>query len=225
MLSFRRQSRLPEIHDHVDENRVLLDEFRALEPFRQDEAAERLAGLWHCFIEVFGSPAKFGGEPKTVQDNYIGKFERVAARSCHVKHTEQGHLHYSVALMLRFLVAARDNDRQRSALDLSERIASLINGVRDRQMETTTNAIVETLALSLDVSEPTESSGVMVDHSLSFHEATETANADDGGQVTSVGSADSPARATIIHMRDGEGWLRRRLHAALLKWRSAELDG
>ena len=215
MLSFRKKARHLQVQDHVDENRVLLDEFRALEPFRQDEAAERLAGLWHCFIEVFGSPAKFGGEPRTVQDNYIGKFERVAARSCHVKHTEQGHLHYSVALMLRFLVAARDYDRQRSALDLSEHIASLINGVRDRQMETTRNAIVETLAQSLEMSEPTESSGVMVDHSLNFHEATESVKADHGRQVTSAGRADSPARATIIHMRDGEGWLRRRLHAAM----------
>ena len=111
MLSFLKRSRRDEVEDRVDENRVLMNEFAALDPSRQDEAAEKLAVLWHCFIEVFGSPAQFHGEPRAVQDAYIAKFERVAARTGQVKDAEKGHLHYSVAFMLRFLVAARDYDR------------------------------------------------------------------------------------------------------------------
>ena len=109
MLSFLRRSRHDEVPGDIDENRVLLDEFIALDPSRQDDAAEKLAVLWHCFVEVFGSPGKFHGEPRIVQDAYITKFERVATRSRHVTDTEKGHLHYSVALMLQFLVAARDD--------------------------------------------------------------------------------------------------------------------
>src|SRR3712207_5935276 len=131
MLSFLKRSRGHDNLDGLDEDRLLLDEFVALEQSLQEEAADKLAVLWNCFVEVFGSPAKFQGEPRTVQDAYIGKFERVVSRSFHVKHTENGHLHYSVALMLRFLVAARDDDRRQSALDLSGFVADLINGVRE----------------------------------------------------------------------------------------------
>ena len=90
--SFLKRFRPDEVPHDVDENRVRLDEFIALDQYRQDDAAEKLAVLWHCFVEVFGSPGKFHGEPRTVQDAYIAKFERVAARSRYVTHTEKGHL-------------------------------------------------------------------------------------------------------------------------------------
>jgi len=177
MLSFLKRSRRDEVEDRVDENRRLLDEFAALDPSRQDEAAEKLAVLWHCFVEVFGSPDRFYAEPRAVQDVYIAKFERVAARTGHVKVAEKGHLHYSVALMVRFLVAARDYDRRQSALDLSDQLAGLINRVRDRQLDATRSYIVDALSKSLESSSPSPSTDMMVDHSLEFH-AGDDADAD-----------------------------------------------
>src|SRR5215211_8121887 len=115
MLSFLKRSGRDEAQNGIDENRVLMNEFAALDPSRRDEAAEKLAVLWHCFVEVFGSPDRFYAEPRAVQDAYIAKFERVAARTGQVKDAEKGHLHYSVAFMLRFLIAARDDDRRQSA--------------------------------------------------------------------------------------------------------------
>ena len=180
MLSFLNRSRHDEVQHGVDENRVLLDEFVALDPSRQDEAAEKLATLWQCFVEVFGGPASFRGKPRTVQDAYIAKFERVASRSCHVKHTDKGHLHYSVALMVQFLVAARDNDRRQSALDLSDQVAGLINRARGRQLETTRSLMVDALTKSLENPSPPVSTEVMVDHSLEFPETADDAQADHG---------------------------------------------
>jgi hypothetical protein len=180
MLSFLKRSRHDEVQHGVDENRVLLDEFVALDPSRQDEAAETLATLWQCFVEVFGGPASFRGKPRTVQDAYIAKFERVAARSCHVKHTEKGHLHYSVALMVRFLVAARDHDRRPSALDLSDQVAGLINRARERQLETTRSLMVVALTKSLENPSPPLSAEAMVGLSLEFPEAAGDAPANRG---------------------------------------------
>jgi hypothetical protein len=187
MLSFLRRSRHDEVKDRVDENRVLLDEFIALDQSRQDEAAEKLAVLWHCFVEVFGSPGKFHGEPRTVQDAYIAKFEQVAARSRHVTHTEKGHLHYSVALMLQFLIAARDNDRRQSALDLSEFVADLINRVRERQLETTRSHLLDALSKSLENSSESPSTDVIVDHSIEFPQT--------------AGDADHEGRDRIVKLR------------------------
>jgi hypothetical protein len=163
-----------------------LDEFIALDPSRQDEAAEKLAVLWHCFVEVFGSPGKFHGEPRTVQDAYITKFERVAARSRHVSHTEKGHLHYSVALMLQFLIAARDNDRRKSALDLSQFVADLINRVRERQLETTRDHLVDALSKSLEKSSDSPSTDLMVDHALEFHETADDADDQDRDRIVKL---------------------------------------
>jgi hypothetical protein len=186
MLSFLKRAQQDEVQDVIDENRILLDEFIALDQARQDEAAEKLAVLWHCFVEVFGSPGKFHGEPRTVQDAYILKFERVAARSRHVKHTEKGHLHYSVALMLQFLIAARDNDRRQSALDLSEFVADLINRVRERQLETTRSHLVDALSKSLENSSESLSTEVIVDHSIEFHESADDANHEDRDRIVKL---------------------------------------
>src|SRR4051794_29218659 len=98
------------------------------------EAADQLAVLWQCFVDEFKNPAAFQREHKANQDAYIAKFERVAAQTEEVKHAEKGHFHYGIALMLRFLLVARDGARQQSALALSGRVASLINGARDRQL-------------------------------------------------------------------------------------------
>jgi hypothetical protein len=186
MLSFLKRSRRDDIQDSVDANRVLLDEFVALDQPRQDEAAEKLAVLWHCFVEVFGSPDKFHGEPRTVQDDYIAKFERVAARSEHVKHEEKGHLHYSVALMLQFLVAARDNDRRQSALDLSAFVADRINRARERQLETTRSQLVDALSRTLENASEPVSTEVMVDHSLEFQEAGDDADHADRDRIVKL---------------------------------------
>ena len=180
MFSVVKRSRPDEDDDGVDENRVLLIEFNALDPSRQHEVAEKLAILWHCFGEVFGNPARFYGEPRTVQDGYIAKFERVAARSVHVRHSETGHLHYSVALMMRFLLAVRDNDRRQSALDLSSHVAGLINRVRDRQLEATRNSIAEALSKPIPISAGIASTGMVADNSLEFPVTSDEADADDG---------------------------------------------
>jgi hypothetical protein len=189
MLSFLKRSGRDEAQNGIDENRVLLDEFAALDPSRQDEAAEKLAVLWHCFVESFGSPGKFYGEPRTVQDSYIAKFERVAARSSQVKHTEKGHLHYRVAFMVGFLVAARDNDRRQSALDLSEFVAELINRVRERQLKSTRNHLANALSESLENSSESPSTDVIVDHTIAFQEKS-----DDSAQVDRDRIVKNPSR-------------------------------
>src|SRR5215212_6805846 len=107
MLSFLKSARHDEVQEPLDENRVLLDEFAALDAIQQNEAADQLAILWQCFVDEFKNPAAFHREPKAEQDNYIAKFERVAARTEEVKQSQKGHLHYSIALMLQFLLVAR----------------------------------------------------------------------------------------------------------------------
>ena len=211
MLSFLKRSRRDEVEDRGDENRRLLDEFAALDPFRQDEAAEKLAVLWHCFVEVFGSPDRFSAEPRIVRDAYIAKFERVAARTGQVKDAEKGHLHYSVALMVRFLVAARDDDRRQSALDLSDQVAGLINRVRDRQLAATRSYIVDALSKSLESSSPGLSTAMMVDHSIVFDHAADDADPDHGRQAQPIQADEgSRVRGTVIYMRDGERWVKSR---------------
>ena len=180
MLSLVRRSKPVEEEQSLDENRVLLEEFAALAPSRQGEAAEKLAVLWHCFVEVFGSPAQFQHEPRAVQDAYIAKFEHVASRSAHVRHSETGHLHYSVALMLRFLLAARDDDRRQSALDLSSHVASLINRARDRQLEATRDSIAEVLSKPVLSPAGIESVGMVADNSLEFPVTADEADTDHG---------------------------------------------
>ena len=178
MFSVVKRSRPDEDDVGVDENQVLLNEFNGLDQSRQDEVAEKLAVLWHCFIEVFGNPARFHGEARTAQDAYIAKFERVAARSFPVRHSEKGHLHYSVAFMLRFLLAARDDDRRQSALDLSSHVAGLINRVRDRQLEATRNSIAETLSRPMKDSSAGLSTGMVADRSLEFPDTTADSDGD-----------------------------------------------
>jgi hypothetical protein len=177
MVSVMRRSPA-EDEDALDQNRFLLDELGALDTSRRDEAAEKLAGLWHCFVEVFGSPAQFRREPRAVQDAYIAKFERVASRSFPVRHSENGHLHYSVALMLRFLISARDDDRQQSALDLSNHVAGLINRVRDRQLEATRKSIADALSKPMPTSTGIGSTGMVADNSLAFPVTADDAAAD-----------------------------------------------
>jgi len=178
MFSVVKRSRPHEDDGVVDENRLLLNEFGALDPARRDEVAEKLAVLWHCFVEVFGNPARFHGEPRAVQDAYIAKFEQVTSRSVHVRHSEAGHLHYSVAFMLRFLLAARDDDRRQSALDLSNRVAGLINRVRDRQLEATRKSIAEALSKPMPSSTAIGSTGMVDDNSLEFPDSTDDSDGD-----------------------------------------------
>jgi hypothetical protein len=160
---------------------------------------------------VFGSPDRFYAEPRIVQDAYIAKFERVAARTGHVKDAEKGHLHYSVAFMLRLLVAARDYDRRQSALDLSDQVAGLINRVRDRQLDATRSYIVDALSRSLESSSPGPSTAMMVDHSIEFHHTADDADPDHGGQAQPVQTDEgSRVRGTVIYMRDGERWVKSR---------------
>jgi hypothetical protein len=205
MPPFLRSAHLNKVPAQVDENRNLLDEFAALDTTRQSEAADHLAVLWHCFVEEFRSPSEFQQEPRSKQDGYIAKFERVAARSARVKHTEKGHLHYSVALMLHFLFIARDGAHQQSALDLSGRVANLINGARDRQLATRRSQLVNALSTSLLDSSEQASTEVIVERSANFHLAPET-----GGP--SVGVSDDvsrPPRRRAIYERDGERWVKR----------------
>src|SRR4051812_43882519 len=117
MSPFQQSVWRDEAQNSSDENRALLDEFARLNPSQQCEVAERLAVLWQCFVEAFRSPGEFHKQPRDIQDTYIAKFERVAARTGAAMHGYNGHLHYSVALMLRFLLIARDGARQQSALD------------------------------------------------------------------------------------------------------------
>ena len=101
-------------------------------------------------------------------------------------HTEKGHLHYSVALMLQFLIAARDNDRRQSALDLSQFVADLINRVRERELETTRSHLVDALSKSLENSSESVSSEVMVDHSIEFSETEEDADHEDRDRIVKL---------------------------------------
>src|SRR5215212_9439905 len=169
MLSFLKSARHDEVQEPLDDNRVLLDEFAALDAIRQNEAADQLAVLWQCFVDEFKNPAAFQREPKAKQDDYIAKFERVAARTEEVKHTQKGHLHYGIALMLQFLLVARDGARQQSALALSGRVASLINGARDRQLAARRSHLVDALSTSLFDSSAEPISDVIVDRPTNFH--------------------------------------------------------
>jgi hypothetical protein len=236
MLPFLKTTNHFATEEPVDENRLLLEEFAALDVQRRDEVADRLAVLWHCFVEAFGSPAEFNRQPRVAQDTYIAKFERVATRSQHVRRAENGHLHYSVALMLHFLRIARDGARQQSALDVSGHVATLINRARERQLATTRTFLADALSTSdlgppavdteviIDCSTedqahlddasvpppPPVNTEVIVDRSTELQEHSEASDADGSREQRPVredGGASHRTRA--IYMRNGERWVKR----------------
>ena len=169
MLSFLKPAKHDEFEEMPDDDRLLLDEFAAFDVTRQSEVADQLAVLWQCFVDEFSTPAAFQREPRTKQDAYLAKFERVAARTEEVKHTENGHLHYSVALMLHFLRVARDGVRQQSALELSARVANLINGAHDRRVAERRGQFVNALSTSLVDKSAQPTTEVIVDRPVSVH--------------------------------------------------------
>jgi hypothetical protein len=210
MRSFLRTSARIDVPEHVDANRALLREFAALDPDRQNEAADHVAVLWHCFVDQFGSPAEFHREPRTKQDAYIAKFERVAARTDEVKHQENGHLHYSVALILHFLLIARDGARQQSALDLSGRVASLINSARDRQLAARRSHLVDALSTSLFDSSADAITDVIVDRPMDFYDASDiTASEADDSHLSQTGDTSHAPRHRAVYKREGERWVKR----------------
>jgi hypothetical protein len=236
MLPFLKTTNHFATEEPVDENRLLLEEFAALDVQRRDEVADRLAVLWHCFVEAFGSPAEFNRQPRAAQDTYIAKFERVATRSQHVRRAENGHLHYSVALMLHFLRIARDGARQQSALDVSGHVATLINRARERQLASTRTFLADALSTS-DLGPPAVDTEVIVDCSTEYHdhlddasvpppppidtevivdrstelqEQSEASNADGSREQRPVrGDGGASHRTRAIYMRAGERWVKR----------------
>jgi hypothetical protein len=209
MLSFLKPAKHHELEEMLDENRVLLDEFADLDVTRQNEVAAQLAVLWQCFVDKFSNPVAFQREPRTKQDAYIAKFERVAARTEGAKHTEKGHLHYSVALMLRFLFVARGGARQQSALELSGRVASLINGARDREVVARRSHLVDALSTSLLDPPPHLNTEVLVDRPMDFHDEPGPSDAD---RVPENGSEDvtsRPSRPRTRYRREGDRWTKR----------------
>lgn len=212
MLSFLKSAIRTDSEGRLDENRLLLDEFAALEPSQQDEAAEHLAVLWHCFAEAFGSPAEFHRADRTTQDAYIAKFERVAKRTVDVKHEARGHLHYSVAFMLRFLLIARDGADSPSAFALSGRVANLINRARERQIETMKTGLADALVAPSVKHSAQASTEVIVDRPVEFLGASDSGDAEQSR--VRVYDAARARGATIIYMRDGERWVRRPTNAA-----------
>jgi len=210
MLSFLKSARHDEVQEPLDDNRVLLDEFAALDAIHRNEAADQLAILWQCFVDEFENPAAFQREPKAKQDDYIAKFERVAARTVEVKHTEKGHLHYGVALMLRFLLVARDGARQQSALALSGRVASLINGARDRQLAARRSHLVDALSTSLLDPPSHLSTEVIVDRSMDFHNEPGPSDGDRAPNSSFEPDAVSrPPRLRTRYRREGDQWVKR----------------
>ena len=211
MLPFLKPSNRNEVREPVDESRVLLDEFAMLDANHKDEVAERLAILWQCFVEEFDSPAEFHHRPEEVQDAYIAKFERVAERSQHVKQRENGHLHYSVALILHFLRIARDGARQQSALDLSGRVASLINRARERKLASTRSYLVDALSTSLLDPPAHLNTEVIVDRPMEFHDDREPSDAitAEGQGEQSEATSTSRRRGTrAVYKRTGERWVK-----------------
>lgn len=128
---FRRKNlKHPEVKDQYS---TLLAELDTIGPSRQHDVAEKLLIFWDAFVEVFGSPDNFRKQPRAAQDAYIAKFASVADRTRLAKNRQRGHLHYSVELMLRYLLVLRDNDHRRSAMALSARVVRLINGAYERR--------------------------------------------------------------------------------------------
>ena len=210
MLRFLKPSTPNDAQEPPDDNRLILDEFSTLDQHRQDEVAEKLAVLWQCFIDEFGDPASFHDQPQTTQDAYIAKFERMAARSTPVRHSASGHLHYSVALMLRFLLIARDGARQQSALDLSGTVAALVNRARDRESQARRTFLVDAISASLEPPEVVNTQ-VIVDHSMEFHPRDPLRAGQASENVRPQPDGTSAGRGTtVIYMREGERWTRRR---------------
>ena len=210
MLSFLKSARHDEVQEPLDANRVLLDEFAALDAIHQNEAADQLAVLWQCFVDEFENPAAFQREPKAKQDDYISKFERVAARTEKVKRTEKGHLHYGVALMLRFLLVARDGARQQSALALSGRVASLINGARDRQLAARRSHLVDALSTTLFEEPAQAKTDVIVDRPMNFHDEPEPSDPDREHHTGSKpGDLSRSPRWITRYGREGDRWVKR----------------
>jgi hypothetical protein len=211
MRRFLRPLPSNDIHDPVDTNRILLEEVNALDQHRQDEVAEKLAILWRCFADEFGSPADFHNQPRIRQDAYIAKFERVATRSTAVRHSANGHLHYSVALMWQFLLITRDGVRQPSALSLSNKVAALVDHAHDRAVRARRSHFVDALSASLLAPTSVSPEG-MADHSLEFQAETREFEAGRDGEKTPSHTAggSSRQRSRETYRREGERWMRRR---------------
>jgi hypothetical protein len=107
--------------------RLLIAEFEALQPIRQDAAALELHRLWAWFIDEFGGTASFLDKPLSEQDAYIDKLSNAAARSESLKHGELGRFYYSSAMLSRFMTSLRSGETSPDALALSARVAWMIN--------------------------------------------------------------------------------------------------
>jgi hypothetical protein len=113
--------------------RVLLSEFAAIDQQRQQRTAEQIALLWSGFLEEFGGPRPFLDAPKSRQDAYLSRLDRIIELSRDRRVAELAHFHYSAAMLRLFLEALRTREATPEAVALSQSFAALIDRVRDQR--------------------------------------------------------------------------------------------
>jgi hypothetical protein len=128
---FRRRKDEPK-PEPASQERVLMDQFHALDPDQRDRVAVQLAELWEWLITEFGGPAGFLDKPQAEQDAYIERLRIVTQRTEEHKETDLGRYYYSSALLSLYASALRAERRDPDQTALAALVASMID--RGRQL-------------------------------------------------------------------------------------------
>jgi hypothetical protein len=126
----RRKSR-PVVPEVPDQAQIILADLDALDPTQRDAVARNLGLLWDAFVMEYGGVSGFLAEPVTHQNAYLAKLDAAARRMESSKASKSGHHYVSVALMKEYVSSFRSRSVAESAVQLSHRVASLIDRSRE----------------------------------------------------------------------------------------------
>jgi hypothetical protein len=108
----------------------VLSAFDALDREQQKAVARNLSLLWECFVEEFNGLSGFYQASPTRQAAYLAKLEAAAARMEAIRVPEARYHFVSVALMKHYASSFQTRSTDPSAIELSHRVAALIDGCR-----------------------------------------------------------------------------------------------
>jgi hypothetical protein len=110
------------------QDEIILSAFGRLSADQKRSVARNLALLWECFVEEFDGLSGFIQSPPTEQAAYLQKLDAAAARMEASRVAEARYHFVSVALMKRYVSLFLEKSRDPSSVELSQRVAALIDG-------------------------------------------------------------------------------------------------
>jgi hypothetical protein len=111
--------------------RILVEEFDALDVQRRDLVCQQLDRLWTWLLYAFDGPAGFLSQSSNAQSEFLGKLEIAEERSHSLRQTESGAYYYSAAMLVLYLRGIQASKTDPDTLTLSARVAWGVNRGRE----------------------------------------------------------------------------------------------